>query len=136
MASIKIKTWTYVKTERTESSFDCHSFQPKEHGETKVETVTARFEIQGGEPFSKTKRSTNKVSPEALLITFRSVGGGAWGADYGVRLTGSNIKKDGTLGAEQEVRSYDFPRWAEALYELDADGRSDALDWVRSEYPR
>lgn len=52
-------------------------------------------------------------------------------------MVGTNIKKDGSLSAESEVYYIDFPKWLKALYEPDAaDHRSDALDWVRAEYPR
>lgn len=137
MAHLTVTSHEYTKVVTTATAYGAESFQPVSHRETTVETVRVRFEIHGGEPFAKKHRSVNKIRPEALHITYCSVDGGAWRADYGVTMTGSNIKKDGSLGAESEVHYLDFPQWLTALYKPDkADDRSETLDWVRAEYPR
>lgn len=76
MAHLTVLSHEYTKVVTTETVYGVESLQPASHSETTVETVRARFEIHGGESL----RSPNKIRPEMLHITFRSVGGDAWRA--------------------------------------------------------
>lgn len=134
MPALTVLTHHYTKVVTTEMTSSGAGFRPTDHHETVVETVQADFKIHDGETVVK---KSVRVHPEALHLTFRSINGDAWRVDFGgVRMVGSNIKKDGSLGAGREIRYYDFPAWLDKLYKPDADGWSDALDWVRAEYPR
>jgi hypothetical protein len=142
--SIMIQNWRYTRVATEQASYTAEvmaaGLTPATATETTVvETVAARFEIIGGEPFGKTERSVNKVRPEALHLSFRSINGDAWRLDYGFTLTGSNIKRDGTLGAEQRVSASDFPEWVRELITTEKYSYTPAgyaAEWIEAEYPR
>lgn len=135
MAHLKIHGYTWKRQETTTDQHLPDGSRDQQH--EVIETVRARFGIIDGEPFVRATLSRSiRVLPELLAVTFESVNGREWGVAYGVKVAGRNIKKDGKLGAKQDVQWFDLPEWVKALYEPNQVDRSNALDWVRLEYPR
>lgn len=130
MPEIKISTHTHESVRTVRNTVQADGITVSDHSDFTVETIRARFEIIGGEPFTRKGRSTQVVRPEALKVVFRSTNGDPWTHSYGVSMTGSNVKKDGSLGAEVEINRYDFPDWVGPLV------NEDTVTWVNGEYPR
>jgi hypothetical protein len=130
---LKIQKYTYTN-ETTQQTF---------HGETSpddnldnldesytqvVETVRVVFAVNGAEVESISARRRHVI--DQLVITFRSVDGASWRADYDPNAFGTGVLRDGADGARTKLRSFDFPAWLNELIKRDAYG------WINAEYPR
>lgn len=141
--TLTIKSWSYAKKVETRErgtgpgAVEVHSVQTRE-------TVRAVFEIVGVPDFPRKKtawspnpRPAQIVRPKTMVLDFYADEGGAWKRGYGEKMQAVNINKGGAEGATVEVTTWDWPEGLETtLLGADGDGRSDALDWVRAEYPR
>lgn len=129
--TLKIDTWRYTETLVTTADHDSGSGKATT-GTHRTEKITATFSIKAGPDIRYGSRS---VRPYQLIVKFLATNGGRWRADLSPVTIGRNVLKDGAIGAEAR-KEYGHPRWVKSLVEPDGDGRSDALDWVRAEYPR
>jgi hypothetical protein len=128
--TLKIVAHSYRKVETTDLSFDGNSMVPSAHTATTTETVTASFEVENLEDF-RYGRSETFRRLYLLKVIFESTGQSGWTVErYTTTASANNVLKSGELGAMVQVTWFDLP-WA--VQEL---VRTEALDWVRSEYTR
>jgi hypothetical protein len=132
VASIKIISHKHIRVMTEWSDFGADQADIKDYKESVRDTVTARFEIVGGEPIKKSNRAATSIRPHTLIVEYLSINGGFWSEGTNAYIDGTNVKKDGSDGAEAVVRFYDFPTWARELYR----GDCPVLAWLQNEYPR
>lgn len=141
MPSIKILKHKRSRVETTTSEVEADGLTVTDHEHVVREKVWATFEITDAAPVRKTRRSTREIQPEQFQICYESVNGEPWtrASSSDASIVGRNVKQDGTLGAEDTVRYYDFPDELKALYATGNYGLQEggpAFEWINQEYPR
>lgn len=141
MPSIKITGHKHQAVRTIINSVAADGVTVTDHEDVLVERVWATFAIEGAKPIRKTKRSTRELKPETFRICYESRNGGRWAraSSSDAAIDGRNIKQDGSLGAEDTVRYYDFPDELKALYGTGSYGLQEggpAYEWINQEYPR
>lgn len=139
--SIEIANHKHQSVRTVINAVDAGGLQVTDHQDFTIERVWATFEITGATPVRKTRRSTREIQPERFRICYESKDGQPWtrASSHDAAIEGRNVKQDGTLGAEDTVRYYDFPDELKALYATGNYGLQEggpAFEWINSEYPR
>lgn len=142
MPSIKITGHKHQAVRTIVNSVAADGVTVTDHEETLVERVWATFAIEGAEPFTKGHRSTTPIQVDRLVVCYQSVNGGKWdrAGSSDIMAEGWNVKKDGSRGADAQVRYYDLPDSLKVLFAPTAaqyylDG-GHTFEWINQEYPR
>lgn len=129
MPSLKPVRHEYSKTVTTRATYVADHIAASDFKESTKEEVTVFFALEDAEDFTR-NRSKQLSRPTGMRVKFGSYNGSEWRVEFRSHLQVTNVKKDGSLGADVDLESYDWPEWAKELAD------TDARDWIKAEYPR
>lgn len=142
MPSIKIAGHKHQSVRTVVNTVAADGVTVTDHEDVLIERVWATFAVADAEPFTKPGRSKIEIQPSQLMACYQSTNGKPWerASSSNISVSGWNVKKDGSQGADVSVRYYDLPDSLKVLFAPSAeryysDG-GPAFEWINREYPR